>query len=279
MGYKIVGVELEKHFQKLAWTNIEHAEAAGVPTGRMTLLGGDARDLSLFLNHPRVREYLDAALCSPPYADQQVSGESNLFSHRTGTKAAEHACDGYSGAISSPPYGDLSTIQGAGVTHRILKVARGQGMAAAVKLYRETVVDRLKAHGRWSDANIQRHIEMALATAENGGYAGVVTSPAYAETHVGNPGEQVLAAQGRAREIGTKATGHGGKGRHGFQYSHDIERILAMLVGPESEQSDIFGGKKRIRTERKSFFKRLHEKKFPHLAVNHEDVLFFRRRA
>ena len=44
-------------------------------------------------------------------------------------------------------------------------------------------------------------------------------------------------------------------------------------------QTGMFGEDKTTRTERKSFFKRLHEKKFPHLRVDHEDVLFFRKQA
>lgn len=83
--------------------------------------------------------------------------------------------------VTSPPYGDLAVMQGAGVTHRILKIAREQGMPAAVAAYRMDVIDTQKAHGRWSDENIRRHIEMALASAETGGYQAVVSSPPYSE--------------------------------------------------------------------------------------------------
>jgi hypothetical protein len=73
-----------------------------------------------------------------------------------------------------------------------------------------------------------------------------------------------------------------------------IERIHAMLTMPETQQAgmaldfhtqDEKGRAVTVKVgatvthirERKSFFKRLHEKKYPHLRVDHEDVLFFRK--
>ncbi len=73
-----------------------------------------------------------------------------------------------------------------------------------------------------------------------------------------------------------------------------LERQMAMLVresgvqagfGLNFETEDeagnprtvLIGAEKLIRTERKSFFKRLFERAHPHLRVDHEDVLWFRK--
>ena len=55
-----------------------------------------------------------------------------------------------------------------------------------------------------------------------------------------------------------------------------IERKRAMLAQELGEQTLLGGGSVKIRRERKSFFKRLYEKKHPEMRVDHEDVLFFR---
>jgi DNA modification methylase len=56
-----------------------------------------------------------------------------------------------------------------------------------------------------------------------------------------------------------------------------IERKMAMLTEDLGEQGRLEGGTDKIRRERKSFFKRLFERKRPDLAVDHEDVMFFRK--
>jgi hypothetical protein len=56
-----------------------------------------------------------------------------------------------------------------------------------------------------------------------------------------------------------------------------LERQRAMLAQDLATQGDMFGAAKTVRHERKSFFKRLFEKKYPHLRVDHEDVLWFRK--
>lgn len=64
LGYKVVGVELERHFQELAARNIESAELQGVPAGRMQVLGGDARELAQILLGGGQR---DGCITSPPF--------------------------------------------------------------------------------------------------------------------------------------------------------------------------------------------------------------------
>lgn len=56
-----------------------------------------------------------------------------------------------------------------------------------------------------------------------------------------------------------------------------LERKMAMLTEELGEQMTLDGGSKKIRRERKSFFKRLFERRRPDLAVDHEDVMFFRK--
>ena len=56
-----------------------------------------------------------------------------------------------------------------------------------------------------------------------------------------------------------------------------IERFRAMLTR-ETQHGHLFGGETIQRTERKSFFKRLYERKNPGLRVDWEDVLIFRSR-
>jgi modification methylase len=51
-----------------------------------------------------------------------------------------------------------------------------------------------------------------------------------------------------------------------------VERIQASLV-KEDSGADLFGGEWQTRTERKSFFRRLYEKKYPGNRIDHEDVI------
>ena len=55
-----------------------------------------------------------------------------------------------------------------------------------------------------------------------------------------------------------------------------VERIAAMLVDDHGSQLDIFGGATPRRTERKSFFRRLAEKKGSP-RIDHEDVIIMRK--
>lgn len=57
-----------------------------------------------------------------------------------------------------------------------------------------------------------------------------------------------------------------------------LERQMAMLVDELPAQGHLLDGPATefVRRERKSFFKRLYEKKFPQNRVDHEDVLWFR---
>ena len=72
LGYRVVGVELEKHFQDLGNANIAHAEKSGVPKDRMEILPGDARKLVEIVGGGQSLTFVRdkrAAGCvtSPPY--------------------------------------------------------------------------------------------------------------------------------------------------------------------------------------------------------------------
>ena len=56
-----------------------------------------------------------------------------------------------------------------------------------------------------------------------------------------------------------------------------LERQMAMLAEELGVQQRLDGGADRIRCERKSFFKRLFERKYPDLRVDHEDMLWFQK--
>lgn len=56
-----------------------------------------------------------------------------------------------------------------------------------------------------------------------------------------------------------------------------VKEVRAMLVS-EERHPDLFGGEDHVKTKaRMSFFRRLHTKKYPHLAINYEVVQFFRK--
>lgn len=55
-----------------------------------------------------------------------------------------------------------------------------------------------------------------------------------------------------------------------------LERQRAMLTEELGVQQRLDGGQETIRRERKSFFKRLFERKYPDLRVDHKDILWFR---
>lgn len=56
-----------------------------------------------------------------------------------------------------------------------------------------------------------------------------------------------------------------------------VEWIRAWVVEEHGEQLDLFGGSEPMRTERKSFFRRLYENKYPENSIDWEDVLIMRR--
>lgn len=100
----------------------------------------------------------------------------------------------YSGAVTSPPYADQKPSEP--IAAWVLKIVEEKGMSEAVRQYRAKVMDEwCPAHGRWTDENIQKHIEAAIRIREGGHYSGVVTSPPYA----GEPGHRENTESGSPR--------------------------------------------------------------------------------
>lgn len=388
MGFKTVGCELELHFIDLAEGNIELLMSKMPSAPRPVLLRGDARNLSAVLHGA------NGAVTSPPYAEAMQTGHAIDESKLSAVKEGKRKDGGanfqgrsprsYSGVVTSPPYGDQ--VPSEPIAAWVLKVAKEDSMGEAVRRYRAEVMDKLPKHGRWSDANIQAHIEAALRIRAGGHYSGAISSPPYA----GEPGHRDATPTGNSRlatekrqphcyttdrqdraQIGNLKDPRGdidavlssppygdvmstaearGKPSSGWiedkgiphnKYGSDeaqignknaetylsamlavyrdlhavlkpggvvclvtknpvkagkirrldddtirlmeaagfelIERVQALLAEDLGEQMTLDGGAVKIRRERKSFFKRLFERKRPDLKVDHEDVTFFRR--
>lgn len=62
----------------------------------------------------------------------------------------------------------------------------------------------------------------------------------------------------------------------GFELVERCQSMLSEELGVAQGLPGIAADRP-LRRERKSFFKRLHEQKNPHLRVDHEDVLWFRK--
>lgn len=63
---------------------------------------------------------------------------------------------------------------------------------------------------------------------------------------------------------------------HGFEL---LEEIHASRIEAHGVQTELFGDDTVEETARMSFFRRLHTKKYPHLAIRHETVLILRKTA
>ena len=141
---------------------------------------------------------VSGAVASPPYGGKDDHGPDP---HPEKMEGSETIFRGYDAVIDSPPY---PMPEG------------GKGEASNRFVYKDR-----------DPLGPRQYIP--------GNLDGAVASPPYSETHVGNPGEQELAAKGEGRLIGTSATGHGGKGRHGFQYSHDETAQIGNLRDPKND--------------------------------------------
>lgn len=57
-----------------------------------------------------------------------------------------------------------------------------------------------------------------------------------------------------------------------------VEWVKAWLIEDRGIQYDLWGGKEKREIKRMSFFRRLHASKYPHLSIDWEDVLIFKKR-
>lgn len=145
---------------------------------------------------------------------------------------------GADGAVTSPPYGDQ--VPSEPIAAWVLRVVEEQGMAEAVRRYRVEVMDRLPKHGRWSDENIQVHIEAAIRIRGGGHYSGPISSPPYADDPQKHKGSEGPGSGARAR---LPRSEHPGSVPYGSQTAqignlrdprNDIDAVLTSppYVGP-----------------------------------------------
>jgi hypothetical protein len=219
----------------------------------------------------------DAALSSPPYADA-VNGQGegpgarhdqifhsgdNAFKQSsangygvTAGNLGNMAAGGFEGAVSSPPYeqSEIARKQGDDVYPEGRKDRRARGDWSS---YGSTPGNIGNDAGDtfWSAARVI--LEQTYAVLRPGGYAAWVTKRfvrSGAIVEFSDQWEQLCAACG-------------------FE---PVERIHAMLVEEHGEQLDIFGNGHARRKERKSFFRRLAEKKGSP-RIDYEDVIIMRK--
>lgn len=269
LGYRTVGVELESHFMALAQGNIyllrRKMPQAPVPV----IVQGDARRLT------EVLQLADGAVCSPPYAD--TMGKTEQQGKKCDALRAEKGIRDhrYSGAVSSPPYSTAALSDGGGIAKRgygpdgkdkvgdrtYQKRTHGSN-AAQVGNLKDPVGDNDEAQignknaGTYLSAMLQVYRELH-AILKPGGVCCLVTKNPIKNGEIRRLDEDTIRLMEAA----------------GFTL---IERVRAMLTEELGEQMTMDGGSTRIRREHKSFFKRLHDRKRPDLAVDHEDVMFFR---
>lgn len=238
LGYRVLGVELEPHFIELAEGNIEFSRSKWHPKGDAVIVRGDARNLT---------GTVSGAVSSPPYADAQITGAGHLRDPSGDIDAV----------LSSPPYANQMS------TER----QRGRGPTAHALIIEKKIEHNCygKSDGQIGNANDETYLSAMFQVyselhrvLRRGGVVALVTK---------NP---VKNKQIRRLDLDTITLME----RAGFSL---IERFRAMLTR-ETQHGHLFGGETIQRTERKSFFKRLYERKNPGLRVDWEDVLIFRSR-
>ena len=231
----------------------------------------------------------DSAVSSPPYADNAATwvegpGARHDTVHHNGDNSFKASSDsgygstpgnvgnmrdgGFEGVVSSPPYESAVNAHG-----------EGPGMAGneyqRERIYRgasSEIAAQSRQVGYGSDpANIGNDtgetfwtaaraiVEQTYAALRPGGYAAWVCKDFVRKGQrvpFSDQWEQLCAAVG-------------------FE---PVERIAAMLVADHGDQLDIFGGATARLKERKSFFRRLAEKKGSP-RIDHEDVIIMRKPA
>lgn len=268
-GYQVVGIELEAQFVALAQANIKlHQRTLEMFNHPLpTVVQGDSRELRTVIGscngavtsppfsvpgsqpetcHQSVRSEMKAqgrqpdfvwgAITSPPYADgcAHAGGDDPKPEHVRGGKY--HGV-GIAGAISSPPYSD-SRIQTMG-GNNILDYGRSSDKGRYGEA--EGQIGAMIAKSYWSAmALVYRELYELLPT---GGAAAIVVKD-YVKG-----GQRVPLCDQTAELLETV----------GFSVP---ERCRAMLVKEIHQGTDMFTGEEvNKRVERKSFFRRLAEKK------------------
>lgn len=231
-----------------------------------------------------------AAVSSPPYADNAATwvegpGARHDTVHHNGDNSFKASSDsgygstpgnvgnmrdaGFEAAVSSPPYeasvndprngGGIDRARFANPNKHIPRAgAIGTNTVAAFE-YGDDPANIGNDQGEtfWTAARVI--VEQTYAALRPGGYAAWVCKDFVRKGQrvpFSDQWQQLCAAVG-------------------FE---PVERIYAMLVDDHGDQLDIFGGATARRKERKSFFRRLAEKKGSP-RIDHEDVIIMRKPA
>jgi tRNA G10 N-methylase Trm11 len=387
LGYRTIGVELERHFVELCEQNIQFSENFWHTMGFAVVIQGDARFLPECVLSP---ELTNGLVTSPPYADMGMASaicgkarklyrdgkvdealavlreqeEKEIAAGWTRSPRSEEFlltqlkndaewANGYSGAVSSPPYagnigGDSGIdsekekkLSGVNAQHKIpqrydgvvnsppflMPAGGGKGIAKTGHRFDPGLANRQYVPEQFSKNGAQ----IGNLRDPKGDLDAVLSSPPYQD--------QMSSARARGRGpagdriIAEKKIEHNklGDGPDQIGNLHDqtylramyavyeqmyqvlkpngvvalvtknpvkdkqirrldldtialmehagfllIEHKCAMLCD-EVQHGHLFGGDEIKRRQRKSFFKRLYEKKFPELAVDFEDVTFYRK--
>lgn len=281
LGLHWTGCELEPRFVELGQRNIAKWQRdlamLNSTLGTARLLQGDSRRLLEV-----VGAGMAAAVSSPPYADavngtgegpgarydtvhhnantaQRLSSDNGYGA--TAGQLGRMAGDGFEAAVSSPPYEHSLESRGDGIdwdkTTAVHRGSRSPGRGAIADGYGHETGNIGADTGEtfWSAARLI--VEQTYAVLKPGGHTAWVTKRFVRDKKIVEFSEQwaqLCEAVGFVR----------------------VERIHAMLVADHGDQLDIFGGATARCTERKSFFRRLAEKKGSP-RIDHEDVIIMRK--
>ncbi len=224
----------------------------------------------------------DSAVSSPPYADNAATwvegpGARHDTVHHTGDNSFKASSDsgygstpgnvgnmrdgGFEGVVSSPPYeGMLEGDRKDGERQPLLPDSVRQKLSKADLAGRFYGSDPANIGNDTGDtfwAASRLIVAQTYAALRPGGYAAWVCKDFVRKGQrvpFSDQWEQLCAAVG-------------------FE---PVERIAAMLVDDHGDQLDIFGGATTRLKERKSFFRRLAEKKGSP-RIDHEDVIIMRK--
>jgi hypothetical protein len=223
-----------------------------------------------------------AAVSSPPYADAvngtgEGPGARHDPIHHNGDNAHKVSSangygatpgnlgnlsgDGFRAAVSSPPFGGEAQHTGGPMPTKHYDGRQAprvsSGMVTGAAPYGETEGQLAQENGDTFWAAARAIVEQTYAVLRPGGYAAWVCKDFVRK------GQRVpFSDQWQALCAAV-----------GFV---PVERIAAMLVDDHGDQLDIFGGVTARRKERKSFFRRLAEKKGSP-RIDHEDVIIMRK--
>lgn len=278
MGLNWIGVELEEKFVTLGQQNIElwNRQLKGWPNlGTARIVQGDSRYLLQYLwAEKNADEMIDLVISSPPFLETQgggggiaktlrgegdyplssqggkYQGYQNAHRGNTPGNLANMKEGSFDMCVSSPPYDE-------GLGHgmrkiRPIDVKKALHMSGGVLSYGESEGQLAGASTFWS-ASKEILSQCYDLLKPNGMSIWVCKDYVKAKKRVPFSDRWLTLCE----SVGFKL----------------VCRHQAMLVKEHGTQKNIRGEEEIIQTERKSFFRRLHEKKYPDLKINWEDII------